>query len=80
MLKQGHMITHHNFVHLYCELPNMERLERWINYRRLKDIGENAFAKDISNSFNNERGNSTPDIVNTYNKVLRETLDKTCSI
>ena len=76
MLKQGHMITDHNFVHFYCELPSMERLERWINYRRLKDIDENAFVKDILNSFNNELGNSTSDIVNIYNKVLRETLNK----
>ena len=76
MLKQGHMITDHNFIHFYCELPSMERSERWINCRRLKDIDENAFAKDISNSFNNELGNSTSDIVNTYNKVLREILDK----
>ena len=73
MLKQGHMITDHNFIHFYCKLSSMERL---INYRRLKDIDENAFAKDISNSFNNELGNSTSDIVNTYNKVLREILDK----
>ena len=77
-IRQGHLFSDYHFIHVDLCITTTKPDEKFVSYRKLKNICENDLVEDLRTM--SLQGETIEDLVTSYNSTLSEIVDKHASV